>query len=321
MITYTPASERTLSLFKTPFEQQLDPSNRWVKMAGLIPWDDMAQVFFNHMSEGHGRASVDLRVILGALLVKHIEGISDEDTVQYIQENIYAQYFVGLPSFQTGPVFAPSLFVEVRKRLGKEGAGQLNDIVLRQAKRTKAIKHRKKPSKGGGKGPGPAGTGAQEGGKPAVPEDGTPNKGTLKVDATVAPQHVGYPTDTRLLAEARRYSEELIDKLHKSGLWKKKPRTYRRKAHKEYLAFSKNRAPQKKTVRQARGKQLRYLRRNLKTIHMMLDRLGAKGLAPRWQHRDWQRLWTIQELYRQQDIMHRDGRRRIDDRIVNIAQP
>ncbi|MEQ8703256.1 MAG: hypothetical protein RIC19_05020 [Phaeodactylibacter sp.] len=65
MITYTPASERTLSLFKTPFEQKLDPSNRWVRMAGVMPWDEMAQVFFKHMSEGHGRASIDLRIILG----------------------------------------------------------------------------------------------------------------------------------------------------------------------------------------------------------------------------------------------------------------
>ena len=42
MIRYTPASERNLSLFKTPFEQSLSPENRWVKMAELVPWDDFA---------------------------------------------------------------------------------------------------------------------------------------------------------------------------------------------------------------------------------------------------------------------------------------
>lgn len=76
-------------------------------MAALVPWDDMAKVFFSSMSKDQGRASVDLRIVVGALLVKHIEGISDEDTIQYIQENIYAQYFVGLASFQTKPVFSP----------------------------------------------------------------------------------------------------------------------------------------------------------------------------------------------------------------------
>lgn len=74
----------------------------------------MAKVFFDHLSDRHGRRSIDLRVILGALLVKHIEGLSNEDTITYIQENIYAQFFVGLSSFQVDPVFVPSLFVEIR---------------------------------------------------------------------------------------------------------------------------------------------------------------------------------------------------------------
>ena len=139
MIKYTPASQRSLSLFRTPFDQELDPDNRWVKMAGLVPWDDMAKIFFSRMSPDQGRGSIDLRVVLGALLVKHIEGLSDEDTIQYIQENIYAQYFVGLSSFQTKAVFVPHLFVEIRKRLGKEGVQRLNDELLKLWRKTKGI--------------------------------------------------------------------------------------------------------------------------------------------------------------------------------------
>ncbi|MCB9298119.1 MAG: IS5 family transposase [Lewinellaceae bacterium] len=338
MIKYTPASERSLSLFRTPFEQELDPNNRWVNMAAVVPWDEMAKVFFSSMSADQGRESIDLRIVLGALLVKHVEGISDEDTIQYIQENIYTQYFVGLPSFQTRPVFVPTLFVEIRKRLGKKGAQELNDMVLKQARRLRAIKHRAKPRK---KGPKQEGNDEQPGqeqeskaaaeapaeeSKPVVAKEQAEkevrNKGTLKMDATVAPQHIGYPTDTRLLSEARVYSEELIDKLYQgSSLWKKKPRTYRRNAHDEYLAFAKKRKPGKQDIKRTRGKQLRYLRRNLKHINCMLDKLEQAGHAAHWKFPDWQRLWVIQELYRQQDIMHRDGRKRIDDRIVNIAQP
>lgn len=344
MIKYTPSSNVSLSLFKTPFEQELDPGNRWVKMAALVPWDEMAKVFFNSMSLDQGRASVDLRTVLGALLVKHIEGLSDEDTIRYIQENVYAQYFVGLASFQPAPVFVATLFVEIRKRLGKEGAMQLNDAVLLQAKRLGAIAHRAKPGAGaeedgkGGTGGGarPASPCAAEEGKGSKAQAGdaaandvgqegpaVPNRGTLKVDATVAPQHVGHPTDTRLLAEARECTEQLIDKLFYGapGAWAKKPRTYRRNAKKEYLSFSKKRSPRKNDIKRARGKQLRYLRRNLGHIGRMLDKLEAGGLACPWAHRDWLRFWALQELYRQQDIMHRDGRRRIDDRIVNLAQP
>ena len=81
MIKYTPASDRSLALFRSPFEQELDPDNRWVQMAGLVAWDDMAKIFFSRMSPDQGRASIDLRVVLGALLVKHIEDLSDEDTM------------------------------------------------------------------------------------------------------------------------------------------------------------------------------------------------------------------------------------------------
>lgn len=148
-----------------------------------------------------------------------------------------------------------------------------------------------KTGKSGGNNPGADSTKGEAQEKP-VPEK--PNKGTLKVDATVAPQHAGYPTDTRLLAQARQYSEAPIDKLYKGGLWKKKPRTYRRKAHKEYLGFAKMRSPKGKAIKKARGKQLRYLCRNLKTISKMLDKLEAAGIKHCWAHNDWRRFWVIQ---------------------------
>jgi transposase, IS5 family len=339
MIKYTPASERNLALFRTPFEQSLDPGNRWVRMAEVVPWDEMAKVFFVHMSEDHGRASIDLRIVLGALLVKHIEGISDEDTIQYIQENIYAQYFVGLPSFQTRPVFSPTLFVEIRKRLGEQGAVYLNDLVLLQAKKLGAIKHRAKAEPGSAsedednsppKAPEQLDEqldeqlGEQPGKQSSAPVEQPPkerNKGTLKVDATVAPQHIGYPTDARLLHEGRLFSEDLLDALYDTGHWTKKPRTYRRTAHKRYLAFAKKRSRTKKDIRKVNGQQLRYLRRNLKHINRMLDQLEGAQLGCPWTHLQWRRYWVLQEFYRQQNIMHQDKRRRIDDRIVNLAQP
>ena len=41
-------------------------------MAAVVPWDEMAKVFFSSMSADHGRESIDLRIVLGALLVKHV---------------------------------------------------------------------------------------------------------------------------------------------------------------------------------------------------------------------------------------------------------
>ena len=327
MIKYTPACQRSLSLFRTPFDQELDPDNRWVRMASVVPWDDMAKIFFNFMSADHGRASIDLRIVLGALFVKYIEDLSDEDTIVYIQENIYAQYFVGLSSFQTKPVFVAHLFVEIRKRLGKEGVQLLNDALLRSAHKLGAIKHDVKPTKKT-HAPcdvdTPSGNSSVESSQDEQSCDATPmeNRGTLKLDATVAPQHIGYPTDTRLLHIARLASEALIDKLYYgSSLWNKKPRTYRVVAQQAYLDFAKKRNPSKKVIRKSRGEQLRYLKRDLGHINNMLDELTLKEQHVGWHSSDWHLFWVLGELYRQQDLMHRTGQNRIADRIVNIAQP
>lgn len=336
MIKYTPASERNLSLFRTPYEQHLLPDNPWVQMEAIVPWDELAKIFIKSMSSDKGRASVDLRIVIGAMLVKHLEGLSDEDTIRYIQENIYAQFFVGLPTFQAEPIFVPSLFVEIRKRLGPEGSMRFNDLVLQHAVRLGAIKHKQKRNQqrsddkdgGGQQSPDKSSEAITQSIEPSdqmsvSDENPQPNRGTLKVDATVAPQHIGYPTDTRLLAEAREYSEGLIDRLYEGShnLWDKKPRTYRKIAAKKYLAFSKKRTRSGSIIKKARKQQLNYLKRNLKTIDKMLNKLEESGQPIPFAHKDLKRLWVIQELYRQQKILASDNRRSISDRIVNIAQP
>ena len=53
-------------------------------------------------------------MVVGALIVKHVENLSDEKT---IRENLYMQYLLGLDKFMEKPVFVPELFVLVRKRL------------------------------------------------------------------------------------------------------------------------------------------------------------------------------------------------------------
>jgi hypothetical protein len=47
MIKYTPVSERTLALFEMPFEQKLSAESHWARMAELVPWDEMKEVFIS----------------------------------------------------------------------------------------------------------------------------------------------------------------------------------------------------------------------------------------------------------------------------------
>jgi IS5 family transposase len=101
-----------VQLFSTPFEQELDFENRWVKFSNIIPWSKLSSFYYTRMSSGMGAGTTDARIVLGAIIIKHHETLSDEGTIEAIKENIYMQYFLGLPSFKKTAVFAPSLFVE-----------------------------------------------------------------------------------------------------------------------------------------------------------------------------------------------------------------
>lgn len=96
---------------------------------------------------------------------------------------------------------------------------------------------------------------AEESEAPALP-----NQGTVLVDATCAPADVAYPTDLNLLNEAREKLEAIIDTLHEPVIGQTaKPRTYREKARKQFLAVSKQRRPGLKVIRKAIRRQLGYV--------------------------------------------------------------
>ena len=119
MIKYTPSNQLTLEGFSHPFERDLSPENRWVKLAELIPWDSLASVYAKSLSSTSGRESIDVRMVIGALIVKHKLGLDDRGTVAMISENISLQYFCGLRSFQIEEPFHPTVFVDIRKRMGQ----------------------------------------------------------------------------------------------------------------------------------------------------------------------------------------------------------
>ena len=96
----------------------LSKSNRWVKLAGHLLWDRIEKEYNERLRNSHnGAGNKPARIVVGALIVKHVEKLSDEKTIQAIQENPYVQYLLGLEKFTGKLVFVPELFVLVRKRL------------------------------------------------------------------------------------------------------------------------------------------------------------------------------------------------------------
>ena len=85
-----------LENFELPFSGMLRSDNRWVKLAGIIPWGEFeADYVKSFKKSGQGPPAKSVRVALGALIIKERLGTSDEETVEQIRENPYLQYFLG----------------------------------------------------------------------------------------------------------------------------------------------------------------------------------------------------------------------------------
>src|SRR5664279_6460029 len=127
---YVSPAQLTLEGFETPFVQQLDPKNRWVVLAQLIPWDEVCNLYLKHVGVSDtGRPPLNPRVVLGSLIIKHLCDLDDRETVDQISENIYMQYFLGYSSFTSEAPFDASLFVEFRKRLGMDTLNAINEKI------------------------------------------------------------------------------------------------------------------------------------------------------------------------------------------------
>jgi len=310
--------------FYLPFSGHLDPENRWIRLAKLIAWELAEEIYHAELSQDAGAPIVPARVALGALLIKERLGLTDRETVDAIQENPYLQFFIGYEEFSQDRPFDASLMVDFRKRFGAEGLQRMAEaIALAALEETEPAPEEPAPkesaddnSEAAFASPAPE-THAQETSSTRT----SVNRGQLIADATCAPADMRYPTDVSLLNEAREKTEEIIDELHTPLVGREpRPRTYRVKARRCFVAFTKKKRPGRQALRRAKKRQLGFLRRNLQAIDRLLDHPQALPLA-RLSRRMYKNLLVCRELYRQQLAMFENNSRRVDDRIVSVSQP
>ncbi len=112
-------------------------------MSHEIRWDSIENVYLNQLNnQSTGASNINPRVILGALVVKHLQNISDEETIQMIRENVYIQYFLGFDSFTSKAPFDSSLFEVIRKLMGIEQLSRINDVIYQAAIGNDIRRHR-----------------------------------------------------------------------------------------------------------------------------------------------------------------------------------
>ena len=281
-------AQLSLEEFFLPFGGRLSANNRWVKIARLMPWDMVEDLYAKSFVDDKtdGRPPIPARIAFGAIYIKEQENLTDRKTVEYTMENPYAQYFLGLSAFQQEPLFDDSMMARFRHRFTPEMMAKINEELYRRSN------------------------------PPKPPDDGG-NDGTLILDATAAPADVRYPTDLSLLNECRENTEAIIDHIWKeSDLSGRRMFYNRRKARAKYLKVAKQRKPRRVQIKQAIKEQIAFVKKNLEVLNVLAQEawevLEPKHIV---------RLETIRKVLEQQSLMYQTGSHSVEDRIVNLRQP
>ncbi len=172
--------------FYLPFGGHLRGDNRWVRLAAIIPWEEIETEYKKYFSKRIGRTAKPVRLALGSLLIKEKLHITDEETVETIRENPYLQYLLGYESYKDEKPFDPSMMVHFRKRLDPDAIAKINELVAKRYQETVEAEsgEKKKNQKHND---------ANEQG----------NQGQLIIDATCAPQDIWHPHDVTLCIRQR----------------------------------------------------------------------------------------------------------------------
>ena len=303
---YVKANKNQLKLieeFELPFGGKLNSNNRWIKLSEVIPWEKVEEIYSKNFTNHTGSPAKKARLALGALLIKERMNLTDAETVEQIKENPYLQFFLGQTRYESEKsLFDSSMMVHFRKRFDSETLQEINEMIIND----EASKERESTDD------------EDDHENDGTCSSDTKNRGKLILDATCAPADIKFPTDVNLLNEAREKCEKIIDVLYAEvpGI-KKKPRTYKQRARKDFMAITKQRKARKKNIRKAIRKQLSYVKRDLKIINELLDKTGIEFLT----FGQLRIFWVVQELYRQQQEMYDKKSHSIKERIVSISQP
>ena len=231
------------------------------------------------------------------------------------------QFFLGFAGHSSKAPFDPSMMVHFRKRFTEEDLNRINEVIAERGKTMVIEAMSRLQDDVNSNDPG-ADAGTQisidDFVKPADWPEGK-NWGTLTLDASCTPADIAYPTDLKLLNEARESTERIIDDLcdQHSDHRKRKPRYDRGKARAAFLNVAKQKKPRRRKIKAAIRRQLDYLQRNLDAIDALIASVAKlSALMAHW----WRKLLVISELHRQQTILLYAKTRSIPDRIVSLVQ-
>ncbi len=286
-----------LPLFKelNPYSGKIDENNRWIKLANLVPWENLNVIYQKYFAEEKLKQVKKCRLILGLMLGQILLKLSDRDILDYFHENSYFQYFCGCETFVVKldkSIIHYSLLSKRRKKLGKKFFEKFQDEVIKVLIETKII-----------------------------------NPKTLILDATVVPSNIAYPNDVKLMNVAREWVCKKIITIKNLIDVKKKIRTYRKIARKVFLNFQKKKRKTRKEIKKAVKVMHRYLKRNIEQINNLMMEYHAKKDGLKNKLKSWEEekineyLGIAKKIYQQQKEMIKEKKHTVKQRIVSFHQP
>ena len=124
MLTQSSEHHQT-NLFGTDLLMQLDPKDPLLHLAAVIPWQDFDKEFAKHYNKNVGAPSKPIRLMVGLLILKSLEDLSDESVVIQWKRNAYYQVFCGMTEFQKKVPCHATELVHFRQRIGQEGCEKI----------------------------------------------------------------------------------------------------------------------------------------------------------------------------------------------------
>jgi IS5 family transposase len=100
--------------------EQLNPQHPLLVLAQKIPWASFERDFAQFYALT-GRPAKPVRLMVGLLLLKQLENLSDDRVVEAWVQNPYFQAFCGMDHFQWNPPCASSDLAHFRNRIGEAG--------------------------------------------------------------------------------------------------------------------------------------------------------------------------------------------------------
>jgi len=108
------------SLFSGTFMEMLDTDDPLIVLANNYPWSKLED-YLGQFYSGIGRPPKPIRLMVGLLLLKQMENLSDENLTLQYKRNPYYQYFCGSSDYEPKEPCHPTELVKFRNRIGKEG--------------------------------------------------------------------------------------------------------------------------------------------------------------------------------------------------------